>query len=146
MLAARLASVLATECLRKPALFNSARRNMYLNAADENKGVLLRKQSVPHWKKWNQVCDNQTGDEFRGRQRAWSCVSVDTGWLASASCSHAVARPTRSPVLYRCISQRQCTQSSTYPKHADDAVADTQCFEMTMFSLPVLVFFLNLSL
>lgn len=55
---------------------------MSLDAADENKGVLLRKQSVPRWKEQNQIYDNQTGDGFRGRQRARSRVSVDMGWLA----------------------------------------------------------------
>jgi len=70
---------------------------MPLDAADENKGVLLRKQSVPHWKKCNQICDSQSGGELGGRQRAWSHVSVDMGCFASASCSRAIARTTGIP-------------------------------------------------
>lgn len=116
-----------------------ARINKSLDVADENKGVLLRKQSVPHWKKWNQICNNQSGGDW---DRECSPVALWT----RAGCQRWL-----EPGLWgspSCTGASQCTQSSTYPNHADDVfVADTWCFEMmVMFSLPLSVFFLSLSL
>lgn len=119
---------------------------MSLDAAGENKGVLLRKQSVPHWKKRNQICDNQTGDEF-GADREHSPMSL---WRWAGVPVLAV------PVLWGCGDPQSCTDAS----HRGGAhrAADvqsmlmmllwqiTRCFEMmVMFSLPVSVFFLRLS-